>query len=524
MATSVPRPTSEVAKARQRLYRLNQRYQTALGSANNAKNNAENTLLSKEERDKFRNSYQKYQQEIESLKAEMIKEERIISRSKRGEEEVELRKEVRELQSKYDAKLDKRSQEALELKSQLDSKKERLDALSGAKQAPAGIEAAGSRFLEERGAVTPSEVKKTDVTDVGIGGPVVTGGAGAGSSAGATAGVTTGKTTGETKKEVKKTPEQLYQEALVLAQDKYNMPDIIFNNVPSLGKILEQFVNGKIDANGFRTRVESDIWYRQNSDLIKKRYLQLFNYEDLKKKGQAVGTSSFEQEIKNIIEDVQAKAVTVLGSRITDEEAVEQIAKDLYLYGLERSDVEIRQRIAKYVKPTISRIAGVATEGFGGEAKTNYDALYATAKANGFKLDDVLPRLSTGKPMDTTSILQGIATGKLDVNRIQDDIRRLAAVGQSDFVKEQLAQGFDLETIYAPYKTKMASVLEIVDPDTISINDPALRMGITKEGDMNLFDYEKALRKDKRWQYTENAREEAADALDTILKDFGFRR
>ena len=40
---------------------------------------------------------------------------------------------------------------------------------------------------------------------------------------------------------------------------------------------------------------------------------------------------------------------------------------------------------------------------------------------------------------------------------------------------------------------------------------------------MNLYEYEKALRKDKRWQYTETARDEAASALDTILRDFGFR-
>lgn len=515
-----PPPLSDVAQAKQKLYGLRLKYEGAKGTANIFKNNAEDTkTLSAEERAKFRRRYEQKQAEIKSIEAEIAKQERIVSQDERKTQVEELRKEVRTLQEEYNAKLDKRSTEAIELKKELDDKKNRLDVLAGAKQAQAGIDTAGTRFLEERGAVTPSEVKKTEVAaELPMGG--ATGGAGAGGAGG---GVVT-PTTPKKEKGPKKSEEQLYQEAYALAQDKYNMPDIIFNNVPSLGKILQDFVNGKIDANGFRVRVENDIWYRQNSSEIKNRYARIFNYEDLKNKGQAVGTSAFEQDLRGIKENIQEKAVQILGSRITDDEAVEKIAKELYLYNLDKSDLEIRQRIAKYVKPTVSRIAGVATEGFGGEAKANYDALYSTAKANGFKLEDVLPRLATGKPMDTTAILQDIASGKLDVNRIQQDIRRLAAVGQSDFVKEQLGQGFDLDVIYSPYKKKMASVLEITDPDTIDINDPALRMGITKDGDMNLFDYEKALRKDKRWQYTENAKEEIGAVLGTVLRDFGFRR
>ena len=112
----------------------------------------------------------------------------------------------------------------------------------------------------------------------------------------------------------------------------------------------------------------------------------------------------------------------------------------------------------------------------------------------------------------------------MDVARIQDDIRRLAMQGRPDYVKDLLAQGNDLDAIYAPYRSTMANVLEITDPLSIDLKDPSLQMAITKDGDMNLFEFQKALRKDKRWQYTEAARDEAADALDTILKDFGFRR
>jgi hypothetical protein len=68
----------------------------------------------------------------------------------------------------------------------------------------------------------------------------------------------------------------------------------------------------------------------------------------------------------------------------------------------------------------------------------------------------------------------------------------------------------------------MASVLEIQDPNSISLSDPVLRSAITPQGEMNLYDYQKALRKDNRWQYTQQANEEVASATQQVLKDFGF--
>ena len=68
----------------------------------------------------------------------------------------------------------------------------------------------------------------------------------------------------------------------------------------------------------------------------------------------------------------------------------------------------------------------------------------------------------------------------------------------------------------------MANVLEIQDQDSIDLADPTLRMAITPEGEMNLYEYEKALRKDDRWQYTQNANASVSDATQRILRDFGF--
>jgi hypothetical protein len=88
-------------------------------------------------------------------------------------------------------------------------------------------------------------------------------------------------------------------------------------------------------------------------------------------------------------------------------------------------------------------------------------------------------------------------------------------------VAKLIDQGVDLDTIYSPYKNLMANTLEI-NPETITLNDPTLRTAITAENEVPLYQFERQLRQDNRWQYTNQARSEVADAAKKILQDFGF--
>jgi hypothetical protein len=67
----------------------------------------------------------------------------------------------------------------------------------------------------------------------------------------------------------------------------------------------------------------------------------------------------------------------------------------------------------------------------------------------------------------------------------------------------------------------MASLLE-VNPDSISLSDPLLRSAIQGDKEMPIYDFQRQIRKDNRWQYTNNARSEASDVARTVLRDFGF--
>lgn len=109
-----------------------------------------------------------------------------------------------------------------------------------------------------------------------------------------------------------------------------------------------------------------------------------------------------------------------------------------------------------------------------------------------------------------------------DVDIFKNLIRKTAAIGLPDNAAALVDSGLDLESVYAPYKRSMASILELPE-NSITLNDPTLRSAITADKTMTIFDFEKQLRRDARWQYTDKAKEEVSNAALRVLRDFGFQ-
>jgi len=314
------------------------------------------------------------------------------------------------------------------------------------------------------------------------------------------------------------TDAQQREEALgVVEGEDFALPETIFNNVPSLKRILERYVAEDWTPDKLRKAIRDDVWYRQNSGAIKQRYVQLFNYRDLVKTGQAQGTTQYEQDIVKLERQIADKARAVGSGIASDPTALRKAAENMYITNVGIDDAMTTDFIAAAIRPIGSTIGGKPTEGYSGKALQDYQTIQAAARANGFKISDIIPGGSNEQ-----QVLQGIATGSIDINRIAQDARKLAAQGQPQYVRDLLGQGYNLDQVYAPYRTTMANVLE-VNADQIDLNDPTLRMAITDKGDMNVYDFKKALKADNRWQYTENARNEVSTAAFNVLRDFGFQ-
>lgn len=304
----------------------------------------------------------------------------------------------------------------------------------------------------------------------------------------------------------------------------YDLPDYIFKTVPKLGELLVKAVNEGWDDDKFLSQAKLTTWWQQNSAPIRTRIIARAKFNELQAGGQDTSKTEYAMDTATIKRSVQARA-RQLGSNL-DENAINQIVARIYDGFLENDTVAIDSFIAPYIGKVTSIVGtgtGMQPTGYTGQALQNYQALQAVAKANGLGIKDILPRLSVlpGQNLDDV-VLQKLATGELDINRLAQDARMIAAQGSPDYVKNLLQQGYDLEQIYAPYKNVMAQILEL-NPDEIELNDNTLRSAIGQDREMNIYDFKKALRKDSRWQYTENAREEVANSVLGVLRDFGFQ-
>ena len=320
------------------------------------------------------------------------------------------------------------------------------------------------------------------------------------------------------KKETPLTDAEQREQALdVAAGEDFALPETIFNNVPSLKRILNRYVKENWTESKLRKAIRDDVWYRKNSAEIKARYVQLYNYRDLVATGQADGSTDYEKQISTLERQIADRARQVGSAIASDPAALRKAAENMYITNVGIDDAMTTDFIAAAIRPITSMIGGQPTEGYSGQALKDYQAIQDIARSNGFRVKDIIPGDSNER-----QVLEGIATGRIDANRIAQDARRLAAQGQPQYVRDLLGQGYNLDQVFAPYRQTMANLLEI-NADEIDLNDSTLRSAISDKGDMNIFDFKKTLKQDSRWQYTENAKQEVSDMTLKILRDFGFQ-
>jgi hypothetical protein len=193
------------------------------------------------------------------------------------------------------------------------------------------------------------------------------------------------------------------------------------------------------------------------------------------------------------------------------------IKKQLAAKGLKADDATLDKYYIDGIDDTtiLDELAGkISGKGAAGEVGNALEVLRNTARLNGFNLDK-----DFGNQID--GWLQRVSRGESveDFSRL---IRQQAKLGLPEKVSILLDEGLDLANIYAPYRNAMASLLEVT-PDSISLDDPILRSAYGPDKETSIFDFKRAVRKDPRWQYTDNAREEVSTAALGVLRDFGFQ-
>jgi len=286
------------------------------------------------------------------------------------------------------------------------------------------------------------------------------------------------------------------------------------------GTIGTQATTGGLDADTWLLlQLQGDPTYKAELDKVKFTDPYLFArqsekklYEeaiaaaggDPAKLAEVEATTTYGRGLKDIKDAIEAGRLTA-GAELTDIE-INELAQEAYDKGLDRE----RNSLNAFLD---SKFKFNAT-GAKGKAGEQLADLQAVAAANGL---DLQKAFGTQLPTWLASINKGES-----IDTFKKMIRDVAKIGMPQNIASMIDNGVDLDAIYSPYKNVMASVLEI-SPESITLSDPLLRSAITGEKELPLYEFQRQLRKDSRWQYTNQAKEEVSDVALKVLRDFGFQ-
>jgi len=286
------------------------------------------------------------------------------------------------------------------------------------------------------------------------------------------------------------------------------------------GTVGTQATTGGLDADTWLLiQLQSDPEYKAELDKVKFTDPYLFDRQSEKKLyGDAIAaaggdatklaeveaTTAYGRGLKDLKDAIETARIAA-GAELTDVE-VNALAQEAYDKGLDRERNSFNAFLDQKFK-----FSATAAKGKAGEQLAD---LQKVASANGL---DLQKAFGTQLPTWFASINKGES-----IDTYKKMIRDVAKIGMPQNIASLLDNGIDLDAIYSPYKNVMASVLEI-SPESITLNDPLLRSAITGEKELPIYAFQRQLRKDTRWQYTNQAKEEVSDVALKVLRDFGFQ-
>jgi len=202
-----------------------------------------------------------------------------------------------------------------------------------------------------------------------------------------------------------------------------------------------------------------------------------------------------------LIAQAEAMGATLTGKALTS--AVNQV------YRLGIKGTQVTKLLSNYI---------VTSNGvLGGAAGTTQQELKALARANGVSYNDNW----------YTTAAKNVVGGVRAAQDYENDIRAQAASAFPVYA-EQIRAGQNVADIASPYVQRMSALLEINSND-IDLFDNSIKQALSgrnpetgKAETKSLWQFENDLRKDARWQYTNNAREATSSITNGILKMWGL--
>lgn len=193
-----------------------------------------------------------------------------------------------------------------------------------------------------------------------------------------------------------------------------------------------------------------------------------------------------------------------------DVELMKTVMTDANVSGLDWKDL-MTQRASvgsKYGRPiSDSEIAQMAGDAAG--------ALQEFAANNGLKLSNKFIQKQAESVADGNNSVEGV------IGFMKDNYLKTTYPAFTD----EIDKGYSINDIAQPYIDTVSNILEL---DDVDINDPAVRKALQAKGQdgkpirKSIWEFEEDIKKDPRWQYTDNAWQSVGSASMEVMRLMGM--
>jgi hypothetical protein len=259
---------------------------------------------------------------------------------------------------------------------------------------------------------------------------------------------------------------------------------------PEVGAVFQKYKGKQGDdvMQAIATDLKATKWYQTNSERMREVILSTLSQD------KATYNESRTNELTRI-----RKIALNIGATLDDKQLTD-LANQTLLFGL--SDADLTSAIVGSVKMDSNYVRG--------QAGTIGSTIAKGINDYGFKVNTNSTEFKTY----VADVLNGLRTTDDVVGKFRD-----MAASQYPNLADRFKSGATLAQIAEPYKYAMSNILE-TNMNTIDLDDPNLQSALSSG--MNTFDFSRTLKKDPRWQYTQNAQDDLLGTFSTVLRQWGF--
>lgn len=288
------------------------------------------------------------------------------------------------------------------------------------------------------------------------------------------------------------------------------------NSVPELKSLFETAVKKQYTPERFAASLQSTSWFQNTAEPARKyTVLRTAEPADYVSRMKQVMSSLADQYSQMTGDVLPVNYPSVQGNTVVDGQGfLAHVADQSLRLGLNES--QIRDMLFS----SVDWKQKIQTHTIGGQASGQLQSFRQQAAAYGVQPSDDWMAEKVGR----------VTLGDESPEGVLGALKQMSKQRYSHFA-DQIDAGATIEDIADNYRQSMAKVLEI-NPNSIDVFDRQIQEGLKARpvqggtggqvAAMNIGDFEDHLRRDSRWEFTENAKDTILSQGQGVLKSMGL--